>query len=138
MRRASTITSCLLFGLCLGACVERDDTTPQTGEHRWGELFAPYPGARKLCEQSVDGFSCGQRMGFTWAAFASTDDPEKVGAFYARNTSGATVEKSEHGLTQLRGPGHTLLSVMIAARGGYPTCGVKPASTDLTVIIVSY
>ncbi len=127
MRQASRIVSCLLIGSCLGL----------GSEDRWAGVFAPYQGARKLCSQSVDGFAGGKRVGFTWTAFGSTDAPEKVSAFYAKNTSAAKVEKSEHGLTQLRGPKDQLLSVMVASRGGYPTCGVKPAATDRTVIIVS-
>ena len=128
MRQASTIVSCLLIGFCLGL----------GSEERWAGLFAPYHGARKLCEQSVEGTAGNEPAGFTWTAFASTDAPEKVSAFYAKNTSAANVEKSKHGLTQLRGPKDQLLSVMVAAREGYPTCGVKPAATDRTVIIVSY
>lgn len=127
MRRASTIASCLLIGCCLGL----------GSEERWAGLFAPYHGARKLCSQSVDGTAGGKPVGFTWTAFASTDAPAKVSAFYAKNTSGAKVEKSNHGLTQLRGPKDQLLSVMVAARQGYPSCGVKPAATDRTLIIVS-
>jgi len=128
MRQASTIVFCLLIGSCLGL----------DSEERWAGLFAPYHGARKLCSQSVDGTAGGKPVGITWTAFASTDAPEKVSAFYAKNTSAAKVEKSTHGLTQLRGPKDQLLSVMVAAREGYPTCGVKPAATDRTVIIVSY
>jgi hypothetical protein len=127
MRQAWTIVSCLLIGSCLGL----------GSEGRWAGLFAPYRGARKLCSQSVEGTAGGRPVGFTWTAFASTDAPEKVSAFYAKNTSAAKVEKSIHGLTQLRGPRDQLLSVMVAARQGYPSCGVKPAATDRTVIIVS-
>ena len=126
MRQASTIVFCLLMGFWLGP-----------GTERWAALFAPYHGARKLCSQSVDGTAGSKPVGFTWTAFASTDAPEKVSAFYARNTSAAKVEKSNHGLTQLRGPKDQLLSVMVAARQGYPSCGVEPAATDRTVIIVS-
>jgi hypothetical protein len=110
---------------------------PAAGGERWGGLFAPYRGAGKLCSQHISGNAGGKPMHITWTAFASTDAPEKVSAFYAKNTSGAKVEKSSHGLTQLRGPKDQLLSVMVAARKGYPTCEVRPAASDRTVIIVS-
>jgi hypothetical protein len=110
---------------------------PARGEERWGGLFAPYPGARRLCSQHISGHAGGKPMHITWVAFASTDAPEKVSAFYAKNTAGAKVERSSHGLTQLRGPKGQVLSVMVAARKGYPTCEVKPAASDHAVIIVS-
>jgi hypothetical protein len=107
------------------------------GGERWGGLFPPYPGARKLCWQHVSGFSDGKALHIQWIGFATADAPERVSDFYARNTSGAAAERSSHGLTQLRGSKREVLSVMIAARQGYPTCEVKPAKSDRTVIIVS-
>ena len=136
----AVLLSALLFSLD-GCPAKRQAGAPPVagpgGAERWGGLFTPYPGARRLCSQHVSGISAGKPMHITWLGFATTDAPEHVSEFYARNTAGAAVEKSSHGLTQLRGSSREILSVMIAARKGYPTCEAQPAGSDRTVIIVS-
>jgi hypothetical protein len=136
----AALLGALLFGL--GGCPGKGPSghapaTAPAGGERWAGVFMPYPGARKLCWQHVSGFSDGKPIHIMWTGYATKDPPERVSDFYARNTSGNTVGKSTHGLAQLRGPKLEVLSVQIAARKDYPTCEVKPASSDRTVIIVS-
>jgi hypothetical protein len=97
-------------------------------EDRWLD-FAAYPGARKLCSQHVSGNS----MHINWTAYASTDHHRQVIDFYVKRHGG----KPEGETLTLSGSKGVRLSVHPAPAGGYPTCEVKPAKGDKTVIIVS-
>ena len=95
-------------------------------------IFRPYPGARRLCNQHVSG----NTMHITWVLYATEDPPERVRAFYEKNTSGAAVEKEGGKLVNLRGPKKELLSIH-GVQERYPSCGVAPSGRDRTVIVVS-
>jgi hypothetical protein len=97
-------------------------------EDRWLE-FAAYPGARKLCSQHVSG----NTMHISWTAYATTDHHRKVIDFYVKRHGG----KPEGDTLTLSGSKGVKLSVHPADKGGYPTCEVKPAKSDKTVILVS-
>jgi hypothetical protein len=97
-------------------------------EEKWLD-FAAYPGARKLCSQHVSGNS----MHINWTAYASKDHHKKVIDFYVKRHGG----KPEGETLSLSAPNGKRLSVHPAQAGGYPTCEVKPAKDDQTVIIVA-
>ena len=97
-------------------------------EDKWLD-FAAYPGARKLCWQHVSGNS----MHINWTAYATTDATQKVIAFYVKRHGG----KPDGDTLKLEAPKGMRLSVHPADKGGYPTCEVKPAKSDKTVIIVA-
>jgi hypothetical protein len=101
-------------------------------EAMWMDVFAIYPGARKLCWQHV----VGNPMHIHWEAYATTDMPAKVAGYY-RRYRGATTEVTKEGSElSLHGPDRKILSIHSRA-GSYPTCDTRPAATDQTVIIVS-
>ena len=104
-------------------------TTPS--EENW-TIFRPYPGARRLCNQHVSG----NTMHINWVLYATEDAPERVRAFYEKNTSGAAVEKEGGKLVSLRGPKKELLSIH-GVKERYPSCGVAPSGRDRTAIVVS-
>jgi hypothetical protein len=119
----------LALGVLGGGACAVSALTPVAAD-AWLE-FAAYPGARRLCSQHVTG----DTMHIEWTAYASTDPHPKVIAFYVKRHGG----KPEGDTLRLEGkPGKgTRLSVHPADKGSYPTCDVKPAKSDKTVIIVS-
>jgi hypothetical protein len=96
----------------------------------WNGVFAPFPGARRLCSQHVTG----NGMHILWTAYATEKPTAEVIGFYEKNHGAAAIER-DHGFT-LRGPNEHLLSVH-AKDESYPRCEVAPAAGDATVIIVS-
>jgi hypothetical protein len=105
------------------------DGAVPVAEEKWID-FAAYPGARKLCSQHVSG----NTMHINWTAYASTDPHRKVIDFYVKRHGG----KPEGETLTLSGSKGVRLSVHAAAAAGYPTCEVKPAKSDKTVIIVAH
>ena len=56
---------------------------PEAGrneEATWLDVFAAYPGARKLCSQHITGTT----MHILWSAYVTSDMPEKVISYYRR------------------------------------------------------
>ena len=104
------------------------DGAVPVAETKWLD-FAAYPGARKLCSQHVSG----NTMHITWTGYATKDHHRKVIDFYVKRHGG----KPEGETLMLSGSKGARLSVHPAQAGGYPTCEVKPAKDDKTVIIVS-
>lgn len=92
--------------------------------------FRPYPAARQLCQQFVDGFSGdGRPAGGQWMSFASRDAAATVAAFYDASAS-------EGRGFEVRQPGGRILSIHGVA-ADYPSCAEKPRSGEKTVIVVS-
>jgi hypothetical protein len=116
-----------LVALGVLGCAGADARKP-AAEAKWHD-FAAYPGARRLCSQHVTGDS----MHISWTAYVTTDRHPKVIAFYVKRHGGTRDGEA----LRLEGQGGTRLSVHPATATGYPTCDVKPAKSDNTVIIVS-
>jgi hypothetical protein len=100
----------------------------------WQDAFAPYPGARKLCQENILGFSDGQQTEIFWQSYAIHDPKEKVVAFYEASANGKGIDRA-HGF-MLRAEGNRVLSVH-ASTESYPSCSEKPRAEELTVVIVS-
>ena len=116
--------------LALGLVVATGGAAPAApaAEEKWLD-FAAYPGARKLCSQHVTG----NTMHISWTGYATTDPHRKVIDFYVKRHGG----KPEGDTLRISGSKGARLSVHPAQATGYPTCEVKPAKRDKTVIIVS-
>lgn len=111
----------VLFLLCLSGAVG--------AAGKWANEFPPYPGASTLGAQHVNSMS-GHVL---WSAYATTDEPLKVRAFYAghyRNGSG-----NDQGYTFR--VGKKRLSIYPADSTAYPALEHKPRPGERTVIIVS-
>jgi hypothetical protein len=106
-------------------------------EEKWFG-FTPYPGARKLCEQAVDGWSSTGPVGFVWRSYATRDATAQVIAFYAK-AEGRNAEVEGKSLIVRRGQKKVerVLSVHAASATDYPSCDSKPRPGEKTVIIVS-
>ena len=98
---------------------------------RWLGVFPAYPGAREICSQHVTG----NLMHIIWAAYATRDEPEKVGAFYLKSEGEERAERNNAWLTFRHGD--KLLSIHRASARDYPDCGKSPDREDKTVLIVS-
>jgi hypothetical protein len=98
-------------------------TAGETASDTWFG-FSRYPGARKLCEQAVDGFSNGKPSGGVWMSFASREEPATIAAFYGASATGDGSFKA--GGLRI----HPL-------RANYPSCGVEPRPGEKTVIVVA-
>ncbi len=92
----------------------------------WLGAFPPYPGARPLGSQHVNGGPGGVHV--LWTAWATADPPGQVAAFY-----GLTLRDGSATLSAGR---DKRLSVHPVG-GTYPRCDVPPAADDRTVLIVS-
>ena len=90
--------------------------------------FRPYPGARHLCTQFVDGFSNGKPSGGQWMSFASGESAASIATFYDAPATG------DGGFEVNQGNRH--LSVHPTG-AKYPSCEVAPRSGEQTVIVVS-
>ena len=97
--------------------------------------FAPYPGARDLCEQWVMGSSQERKVEIHWREFATRDEPARVAAFYTGKDH-AAAEKGSDGSITLRHGDDPVLSIY-AVSGHYPTGDQKPRADEKTVILVS-
>lgn len=97
--------------------------------------FAPYPGARQMCEEHVMGSSKGHRVEIHWFSFATRDEQAQVAAFYAQKGD-AVAEKDADGTIRLRHDQDRVLSIY-PVPGTYPTCEKKVRSDEKTVILVS-
>ena len=109
-----------------------------TNEKNWFG-FTPYPGARELCDQMVDGRSSSGPMGIHWRSYATRDATEDVIAFYAK-AEGRDVGVEGKSITVRRGKEkvEAVLSVHAASATDYPGCDSKPRPEEKTVIIVSH
>jgi hypothetical protein len=117
----------LLLGVAAAAALAcgRGRPAPPAGD--WSG-FAPYPGARRLCQQRVNAGA----MHIQWTGFASVDPPDAVAGFYARRHGvGAEVPLT------IRGERMSVLTVSPAAAAGYPHCPEGARADEPTVIIVS-
>ena len=126
MRGTVALVSCLALTACWWP--------PPLSSERWLD-FPAYPGARQLCQQSVDGMSANGPVGFTWHLYATHDGARRVEAYYRQNARESVVKEVDNGFT-LRSRAGAHLSVE-PAWGNHPTCGVSPSLLDSTVIIVS-
>lgn len=97
--------------------------------------FAPYPGARQLCDQVVMEQISLHAMEIHWHSYATADDMAKVVAFYEKQVK--DVEKSSDSVT-FRLDKDTTLSVHPATSSAYPKCDSKPKSGEKTVIVASH
>ena len=98
--------------------------------------FAAYPGARKLCDQTVMSQHSTVAMEIHWRSFATADSNAKVVALYEK-TMVKDVDKSSDSVT-FRLDKDTTLSVHAATASAYPKCDSKPKSGENTVIVVSH
>lgn len=129
----------VLLAAALGlaaACTGRsgDARTPPaaTGE-KWLDVLPAYPGARRLCSQSINA---GPNH-VLWTAYATADAPDLVVAFYEKHRGALPLETADDGHRTLRGPAGKRVSIH-PKDGKYPTCDVAAASGDRTVLIVSH
>lgn len=120
-----------LAAACTGRSVGPSTPPAPTGEQWLGELPA-YPGARRLCSQSINAGP----SHVLWTAYATTDAFDRVVRFYEQQRGGRTFEKADDGHFTLRGTDGKLVSIH-PRDGKYPTCDVAPAAGDRTVLIVS-
>ena len=97
--------------------------------------FTPYPGAREICHQFVDGRDGTGPVGIEWRSYGTRDDTALVIAFYAK-TGGKNMEQGENSITLRQGKSR-ILSAHAASASGYPTCENKPRPEEKTIIIVS-
>jgi len=95
--------------------------------------FEPYRGARKLCAEHVTGNS----MHITWSTHATSDDLNKVVAFYEQ-TLGRKAGTGARGERTFEAKPDRSLSIYPAARhADFPHCETKPKAAEKTVILVS-
>jgi hypothetical protein len=101
---------------------------------RWFS-FAAYPAARPLCDEHVAGSS----MHISWRSFASRDPVERVVAFYERDQGAKATEQSPGAFVlHARARPDDVLEVRgTGGAGTYPSCSVRPAKGEKTVVIVS-
>ncbi len=95
--------------------------------------FAAYPDARLLCDQHVSGTG----MHILWRSYATVDALDRVIAFYERDT-GRKTRPGAGGAPGLELDADRKLAIYPAARSEeFPSCAVKPAAGERTVILVS-
>lgn len=97
--------------------------------------FTPYPGARELCHQWVDGRDSSGPVGIEWRSYAARAATEQVIAFYAKSGD-RNAERGDNSITVHQGKDR-VLSVHAVSASGYPSCDNKPRPEEKTVIIVS-
>jgi hypothetical protein len=114
-------------------CAVMTQTAFAQGNNEWFG-FAPYPGARQLCNQVVMGQPGGAIVEIHWRSYATSDGMAKVVAFFEKQAK--DVEKSPDSIT-FRLDKDTTLSVQAGTSSGYPKCDTKPKSDEKTVIVVS-
>jgi hypothetical protein len=105
---------------------------------RWLGVFPQLPGARRLCSQQVLGQSESKRMEITFTLYGSSRDPAEAARFYAK-AYGLPWVPGQQSITVTLADGHKILAVhpISASHPAHPDCGVKPASGDRTVVVVS-
>ena len=116
-------------------CLATTLTVLAQGNTEWFG-FAPYPGARKLCDQTVMSQHSTVEMEIHWRSYATTDAKAKVVAFYEK-TMVKDVDKNSDSVT-FRLDKDTTMSVHAATAAAYPKCDTKPKSSENTVIVVSH
>lgn len=127
-KKARRLIVLLLFAVSMLTLTAQDNGREWNG-------FAAYPGARKLCDQSVTGQAGGAMMEIHWRSYETPDATARVIAFYEK-TKVKDVEKGSDSVT-FRLDKDTDLSVYAASVAHYPTCDNKPKSDQKTVIVVS-
>jgi len=96
-----------------------------------GGIFSPPPSARLLCSEHVLGGS----LEITWRSYASSLPAADVFASYRARSARCAGLQVGPGLRVEEGLLH--LTVHPAAEGGYPSCDVRPAAGDATVVVIS-
>jgi hypothetical protein len=120
-----------LAAACTGRSGSSSTPPGPTGE-KWLDAFPAYPGARRLCSQSIN--ACPSHV--LWTAYATTDAFDLVVRFYEQHRNARPFEKADDGHWTLRGTDGKLVSIH-PKDGKYPTCDVAPAAGARSVLIVS-
>jgi hypothetical protein len=105
------------------------------GPERWLDVFAQLPGAHRLCSQQVLGQSEGKRMEIAFTLYGSSRDPAEAARFYAK-AYGLPWVPGQQSITVSLADGRKILAVHPMS-ASHPDCGVKPASSDRTAVVVS-
>jgi hypothetical protein len=107
---------------------------PREPEH-WLGVFPQLPGARRLCSQHALGQSEGKRVEIRFTLYGSSRDPADVARFYARAHS-RPWKPGQQTISVTLADGRKILAVHPVS-APHPECGVKPASGDRTIVVVS-
>jgi hypothetical protein len=98
-------------------------------------VFPSFPGARRLCSSSVLGFDGPRQVEIDFTLYSSTHEPSEVARFYA-DAYRLPWKEGQDSITVRPEDGPNVLSVSPAS-SEHPECGVKPSSTDRTLVVVS-
>lgn len=128
MRRLAAAAAIVALAACARAGDRR--AAAPSGE-LWLDVFVPYPRARALCDERLDGHS----MDVAWRSYATADTSDAVVAFY-KQAHPTLVDRDGKDLVSLRAPGEKALAVMEAGRRA-PSCGEPATPGERTIIVVS-
>jgi hypothetical protein len=119
------LASCLLAVSCQHAAA---------AEERLG-VFRSFPGVRRLCSSSVLGSDGARQVEINFTLYSSSHEPSEVTRFYA-DAYGLPWKRGQDSISVRPKDGPNVLSVSPAS-SEHPECGVKPSSTDRTLVVVS-
>jgi hypothetical protein len=102
---------------------------------QWLGAFSKLPGARRLCDQHVLGQSEGRRVEISFTLYASSRPPADAARFYAKAYN-LPWRPGQQTIIVTLANGHKTLAVHPVA-APHPECGVKPASGERTILVVS-
>jgi hypothetical protein len=96
-------------------------------------VFPALPEARRLCSGHDAGAGAAGHV--DWTLYATDRGPDEVKKFYA-GLSGRDPFDEAKAIVQVR-RGTAVLTAHPAGARDYPRCGVDPAPSDRTVLVVS-
>jgi hypothetical protein len=96
--------------------------------------FAAYKDARQLCSEHV----AGSGMHITWSSYASKDPVDTIVRHYEKTTGRKATPAGSRGERSLAWDKDHMLEIYPASRNdAFPHCDKKPASGELSVILMS-
>ena len=123
-----------MAGLVLSLTAGQVPSAPKEPD-RWLGVFTAFPGAHRLCTQHVLGQSAGKRVEIQFTLYSTAREPGETAAFYAR-AHRIPWERGKQTVSVEAYEGRKILAFQPVSEP-HPDCGVKPDSSDRTVIVVS-